>query len=365
MGNMSGDYGSHYTLWASITENSYNIADNSSNVTVKLYLNFDGSSYHAYTNNTTYGEIKINRWNDSEYASTGAISISSISFSSGVKKDLLLAEWTGDVYHNTDGKKTVKVECNWNTDTTRMGSGTCTASKELTTIPRYTTVTNSLRSRTVNSISVNWTTTDARNYTQYSLNDGAWIDAGDTVASDNKSGYYTISNLSPNTTYKIKTRCRRSDSGLWSEASTLSITTYDIAKISSLSDFEHGSNPTVAITNPGSISNLSLAMKIGDTQILSRTVSTGNNTITFNDTELDNLYKKYGSGNSLTATFILSGGGYSNTKTCTIIFKGNQKTFQTIVNDTWKRGKLWTNVNGIWKRQVIWTNVNGTWKRGI
>lgn len=365
MGNMSGDYGSHYTLWASITENSYSVANNTSNVTVRLYLTFDGSSYYAYTNYTTYGEIKVNRWSDSEYASLGTLSIGSISFSSGVAKDLLLAEWTENISHNSDGKKTLSVQCSWNTDTTRIGSGSCTASKELTSIPRYTTVTNSLRGRTVNSISINWSTTDARNYTQYSLNGGAWTDAGDTVASDNKSGYYTISNLSPNTTYTVKTRCRRTDSGLWSEASTLSVTTYDIARISTLNSFEHGSNPTVAITNPASISSLSLVMKVGDSQILSRTVKAGNNTITFSDTELDNLYKKYGSSNSLTATFVLSGSGYTNSKTCTVTLKGNQKTMRTNVSNAWKRGKLWTNVNGTWKRGVLWINVSGTWKRGI
>jgi len=62
-------------------------------------------------------------------------------------------------------------------------------------------------------------------------------------------------------------------------------------------------------------------MKIGNTQILSRTVKVGSNTITFSDTELDNIYKKYGTGSSLTATFVVSGSGYTNSKTCTITLK--------------------------------------------
>lgn len=62
-------------------------------------------------------------------------------------------------------------------------------------------------------------------------------------------------------------------------------------------------------------------MKIGNTQILSRTVLAGNNTIAFSDTELDNIYKKYGNGSSLTATFIVSGSGYTNSKTCSITLK--------------------------------------------
>lgn len=76
------------------------------------------------------------------------------------------------------------------------------------------------------------------------------------------------------------------------------------------------------------ISSLSLAMKINGTQILSRTVKTGSNTISFTDAELDNIYKKYGTLSSLTATFIVSGSGYSNSKTCTITLKRKSESSQ-------------------------------------
>lgn len=360
MGNMSGSYGSHYTLWASITENSYDVANNTSNVTVRVYLSFDGSSYYAYTNNTTYGEIKINRWSDDAYVSLGTYGIDSISFSSGVAKDLLLSEWTDNVPHNTNGSKTLKVQCSWDTGTDRIGSGSCSASKALTTISRYAKFTKlEAKSKTVNSITISWECDVAVDDCQYSLNGGSYN--GSAISYPD----YTIKNLSPNATYVIKLKAKRRDSGLWSESGTITVTTYDIAKISSIANFEHGSNPAVGVTNPGSIGSLSLAMSVSNTQILSRTVTAGNNTITFSDTELDNLYKKYGSSNSLTATFVLSGGGYTNTKTCTVTLKGNQKTIRTNVSNSWKRGKLWTNVNGTWKRGVLWTNVSGTWKRGI
>lgn len=67
--------------------------------------------------------------------------------------------------------------------------------------------------------------------------------------------------------------------------------------------------------------SISLVLKVGDTQILSKTALVGNNTISFSDTELDNIYKKYGSKSSLTATFIVTGSGYTNSKTCTITLK--------------------------------------------
>ena len=107
-------------------------------------------------------------------------------------------------------------------------------------------------------------------------------------------------------------------------------------------------------------------MKISNTQIFSKTVTTSTKSITFNDTELDKIYKLYGSGSSLTATFVLTTAStYTNSKTCTITLKGNQKTIRENVSGSWKRGKTWINVNGTWRRCVVWQNINGTWKRGI
>ena len=368
MGNMSGDYGSHYTLWQSITLNSQDVANNKSNVTVKMYLSFDGSSYNAYTNYATSGSMMID-------GITRSYSISNINFTAGKAKDILLAEWTGYVNHKEDGTQTLNVTGSWNTDTTRIGSGSCSTSLKLTDIPRYANLTAlSVKNRTVNTITLSYTT-DRPAWLFINLNNGeGWLNGGEPFKSNTTSGEITISykdrastkKLDPNTTYNITVLCRalNRDSEL-NTSREISATTYDIAKISSLANFEHGNNPVVGISNPASISSLSLVTKIGDTQILSRTVKAGNNTIIFSDTELDNLYKKYGSSNSLTATFVLSGSGYTNAKTCTITLKGNQKTMRTNVSGSWKRGKLWTNVNGTWKRGVLWTNVNGTWKRGI
>ena len=70
MGNMSGSYGSHYTLWQSITQNWQSVEGNYTNVTVRMYLTFDGSSYYAYTNNTTYGNM----------GDLGSYSISSLNY---------------------------------------------------------------------------------------------------------------------------------------------------------------------------------------------------------------------------------------------------------------------------------------------
>lgn len=232
------------------------------------------------------------------------------------------------------------------------GSG----SWDLDRIPRYANVSISANSRAINKLTYNCSVDSTIDWKQYRLNGGSWTNDG---------GSNTISNLNPNTTYSIQVRVRRADSGLWSESNTISMTTYDIARISSLTNFEHGNNAIVSITNPASISSLSLAMNIGDIEILKRTVTAGNNTIEFSDEELDNLYKQYGSSSSLTATFVLTGSGYTNSKTCTVTLKGNQKTTKINIDSNWKRGKIWINIEDTWKKGVIYKKINGLWKRGI
>ena len=196
---------------------------------------------------------------------------------------------------------------------------------DLDRIPRYTTVWNSERGKTINSISVNWSTSDSRDWTQYSLNDGAWQDAYDTVAWDNKSGYYTIPNLQPNTTYKVRTRCRRADSGLWSEAGNIWITTYDIARITNAPNIEHGNKLTVNYSNPSGASiEIGIWKTDGWTSLTGgyRSCSGSSYTFSFTDQELDTFYKLYGNSKSITLrVYIKTNSNYLNYKEFKITLK--------------------------------------------
>ena len=356
MGTITG-YGSKnsHEFKLTVNETSTSTANNTSEVSFSFTI-YKASYSWSNWNSITYS-ITIN---GTSY--TGTIP----SYSAG--STMTIRSGSQTIAHNNDGTKSINYSFSVNDGSGQSytcGNASASGTLTLTKIPRYTTVYNSLRSKTINTLDINWSTTNAIDWVQYSLNGGGWTDIYGNPDGAYRNGHYQITGLNPNTNYTIKTRCKRTDSQLWSESSAITITTYDIARISALSNFEHGNNASVSITNPASISSLSLVMKIGDTQILSRTVSAGNNSIVFSDTELDNLYKKYGSSSSLTATFILSGSGYTNSRTCTVTLKGNQKTIRNNINSAWKRGKLWINVNGSWKRAVIWSNVNGTWKRGI
>lgn len=181
----------------------------------------------------------------------------------------------------------------------------------LTVDPAYTTVSNSARGRTLNSISVNWSTEHARDLTQYSLNGGNWTNANDTVALDNKSGYYTISNLNPNTKYTVKTRCKRADSQLWSESGSIEITTYQIATITSAPDFTDEANPTINYSNPfgNNVTSLKACISLTGTidDIVYRDISKTGTSYTFEltDVERNILRQAAKTKNSLSIMFFI------------------------------------------------------------
>ena len=100
-------------------------------------------------------------------------------------------------------------------------------------------------------------------------------------------------------------------------------------------------------------------MNIGNVRIQSKPITAGSNIVSFNDTELDNIYKLYGRGNTLTATFILTtAGSYTNSKTCTITLRGNQKTAYVGQNGK-RRAKVYVGTSSGVKRAVVWIGNNG------
>ncbi len=181
-----------------------------------------------------------------------------------------------------------------------------------------------LKSRSLDSLTFEFTCTKADNWYYKLSSQSSWIQGSTTGIT---SGEFTISNLEPNKAYNINFKVRNwaGTEAKDTDKNDISGTTYDIGKISSVNNFEHGNSVSLVITNPSN-SSLSLVMKIGNTQILSKSVNTGTSAINLSDTELDSIYKLYSSSNTLTATFILTTASkYTNTKTCTITLKRKSK----------------------------------------
>lgn len=344
-----------YTLQGKIEWSSYSNGTNanSSTVTATLYI----ARTDWYTTKGTWhfgfnvgGATDTNNWYGSV---TGDwVALSTIT--------------NNNVGHNNDGTGSCYIEgyCNGPSGTTMEGQSVSGNQwVGLDSIPRYANFTeNRIDSTGLNSITVRWNADANVDWLQYSLNGGSWT---------NTSGHptYTINNLSPGTQYSIRTKIRRTDSGLWTESGTIYGTTKDIARITSVSNFNLGDTVRIKKTNPSKALNvLRIETLNPTTTIATRNNASNDMTITFTDAELDAIYKKMGTGNTVTVRFVIDTHGNSvyydwADRTCTLT--GNQKTGHMKIDNDWKRIKHYIRINNEWKRCVRWIKVNGEWKRCI
>lgn len=248
-----------YEYWIDWNESNVSIANNSSIVSATVYVKCN--SHTSYENNKT-STLSIN----------GQTFSNTLNINLAPGTTVALVSGSTTVTHNNDGSKTINISSSSalpNGSGWGPKSGSASANVSLTTIQRYLSINNfSLKSKTVNSLTFSWSSSHPRDFTAYSLNGGNWTPAGDTVASDNKSGNFTIYNLSPNTTYSIKIRLKRTDNQLWTETNAISITTYDIARLIATPNIDIGNNHTINWNNPsGSTTSLKLC-KTDGTQVI-------------------------------------------------------------------------------------------------
>lgn len=98
-------------------------------------------------------------------------------------------------------------------------------------IPRYTSFTNHyISATTLNSFTVYWSAADTCSNVYYSFNGGGWT----WVDGNKSSGTYRISGQSPGTTFNVRTKIVRSDSGLETISGYLYPTTCSIATVSNV-----------------------------------------------------------------------------------------------------------------------------------
>ena len=292
-----------------------------------------------------YVKISIN---NKEYTVTS-------SFGTGVKSVNYTTEWISFESEGISKSVTFTLRCGDMSHTSKdSGKISFPEYKE----PAAKITTHKISNIGLDKISISCSTDIDVDLVQYRINGGSWKTAS--------SLKYTISNLNPNTKYTIETRVRSKNGGVYTTSSKLSATTLDIAKISDLSDFNHGDNININITNPANISSLNLKLKVEQSEIFNRdNIKGGENSIEFSDSELDSIYKLYGTSSMVTADFELVGEGYSYVDQCKIHLTGNQKNGHRNINGVWKRCKRWRNIDGEWKRVCRWINIDGEWRRCI
>ena len=220
-----------------VTETATSTANNTSTLSIKLVLKRPSAITSSASKSATA------TINGTTYTWSGTI---------GGSGDKTLIEKTQTVTHNADGTKSINIAAsivlNITWGSVSLGTISNSGTMTLTNIPRYATVAQSLASRTETTAVMSWSSDATIDYIYYSTNNGSsWT--GVNVA-DGKSGTYTISGLSPNTTYQIKTRVRRKDSQLTTDSTALSVTTYNYPYANSMPNFAVGDKFTIGLYNP-------------------------------------------------------------------------------------------------------------------
>lgn len=220
-----------------VTETATSSSANTSTLSIKLVLKRP-SAISSSAQKSASCTI-----NDTKYTWNGPI---------GGSGDLTLISKIQTVKHETDGSKTISIAASIDLDITwggvALGTISGSSTLALTDIPQYATVTQTLSSRTETSATMKWSSNSTIDYIWYSTNNGSsWT--GINVA-DGTNGTYTISGLSANTTYQIKTRVRRKDSQKTTDSSALSVTTYNYPYCNSMPNFTIGAKLTLGFYNP-------------------------------------------------------------------------------------------------------------------
>lgn len=318
-----------------------NFNTNDGRLAGKIDWNSSSNGSNANTSNVT-ANLYIRRTDSYTTTGTwrGALNIGgeerSFSVHSGVSSGWVRMQGFTkyNVPHNNDGSGNCWISgyCNGPSGTSMSGvsvSGSQTVG--LDKIPRYLSITGfSIQTRQINKVVVKWSTSDPRDVTQYSLNGGDWH--GDTnfnVAPDNKSGTFEVLNLNPNTTYRLKIRCKRTDSQLYTESNEISFTTYDYAKLTSVPNVNIGASQTIKWTNPNNASTTLKLCKTDNNQIISYGTVTGTSkTVT---PTASTIYALTPNSNTYKARYIITttqnGKTYTNSKDFTFTVTNSNPTF--------------------------------------
>ena len=239
-GTTQGTNGSKVDTWLEYKVLAQSIQNNTSTVRVVLYSQSTVSSSTKWEIAENFGYVGYNNANKQYLSTTYDFSDNKIN---------KFGDYTFTIEHNANGTKTITLQGAWSTShSTYISGGNVSGSVTLPAIPRYATVNQSLTAKTETTATIKWTSDSIIDYIWYSTNNGSsWT--GINVA-DGTSGTYTISGLSANTSYNIKTRVRRKDSQLTTDSSALAVTTYAYPYASSMPNFTIGSKLTIGLFNP-------------------------------------------------------------------------------------------------------------------
>lgn len=129
-GSCTGSSSGKYNLWLNVTQNSQSISDNSSNVTVKVCLKRnDGYAGSAYNLNESSNTVKLTVGGSQRVSKNLEIDTRNC-------VTVVLASWTGNVSHNSDGSLNLGVSAEFTMGNSSLSGGSVSGTFKCTRIAR-------------------------------------------------------------------------------------------------------------------------------------------------------------------------------------------------------------------------------------
>lgn len=295
----------HHTYKLTLTEASTSTTNNTSSIDYSFELIDDANWFWSSWGNSITYSISAN----------GSV-IKSGSIPNHTTKNQTIASGSFTVPHNADGTKTISYSFTVTDGAGQSytsGNASASGTMDLTKIPRYATVTQTLVSKTETSVNYTWASDSTIDYIWVSINDGSTWKGYDIT--DAKSSTISLSSLSANTTYKIKTRVRRKDSQLTTDSTALSVTTYNYPYCTKAPDFTIGNSVTLEFYNPLSRTISVSLIGADNSTILTASVSGTSRSSAGGETSIANLYKSIPNAKSGTYKVSVTYESVVNTKT--------------------------------------------------
>lgn len=283
---------------------------------------------------------------------------------SNISGTMQLASGSATIYHDGNGNKSFGISIGgW---LYSYGDTSGESSFTLNSIPRHPVLSlQSVENIGLDSCLVRYKHTSGQFYhLQYRLNNGAWINIGGNPT-------FTLTGLTPNTSYSIQVRGMNQDKSLIGNASnSLSFKTKDIAHASVNSNIVYFPQPIkLNITNQANAS-VSALVFLNDEKLKEITLLTGENTINFTEEEQTEIYKKFVSNKVTIKIIVKTNNKYEDAAiTKEINFNGDRPTIY--VTELKKKGQLWkrNKETGKYEKAIIWVNTNKggnpIWKKAI
>lgn len=176
-------YNGHYHLYMTITVNSQDKINNKSNVTVKMYAKSDSAAYGAYNLSSSANSVRLTVDGSQKVNKSMAMDFRNMA-------TVNLASWTGDISHDSEGKKKLTCSGSFTIDgSSWLSGGDISLSIELDDIPRATKPTLSVSSVELGKtlkIGISPAVSGWKHNLYYRFGSGSW-----TKFASDKTGDYT------------------------------------------------------------------------------------------------------------------------------------------------------------------------------